>query len=405
MSTYNASGGALTAYVGTYGAHPGANGGGIYQLRLCDHGTELLVVGRTPSPVEAGYLVYAADTRTLYAVDERKTDGRGPVAPPAAVHAMRVHPVDGALSAVNWLTAPGPRPTFLSYCAKRRLLFTANHGDFQHVEKVVRKPDGSWTTRYEYDDSTVVVYGLDTDGRLACIEDVLILAGHGTDPNGSAQNNGHAQASPHAHSAVIDPSGRYLLVCDKGTDRVYVYTAEPRPALVSVCQFDPQTAPRHLAFSSSSRAYMTLELSSEVVTLAFDGDSGQLTMIARCTTVAEGFSALNEPAEIRVHPNGRFVYVNNRGEDCLAWFEVQNDGALRRAGAVRLARSLHPGVAARSFAFAPCGEFMLVADRPAHQVRSYAVSPTSGGLVLLAEVNIPDPAYIEFVQLPPAGEQ
>ncbi|MFK0092311.1 lactonase family protein [Pseudomonas sp. NPDC090592] len=404
MTMYSKSAVQLMAYIGSYGAHPGAEGGGVYQLRICAHGTELKVVNRQPSPVEAGYLVYAAETSTLYVVDERKTDGRGPVNPPAAVHALRVDRRDGTLTPLNWLKAPGPRPTFLAYSPKRHLLFSANHGDFQHVEKVVRNPDGGWSSHYEYDDSTVVVYGVENDGQLATIEDVLVMDGHGTDPNNSPQNGGHAQASPHAHSAVVDPSEQYLLVCDKGTDRIYVYSVEPQPRLVSTCQFEAETAPRHIAFTSPTRAYLTLELSSEIVALAFDVDSAQLRVLGRCSTVSDQFTGLNEPAEVRVHPNGRFVYVNNRGEDTLAWFEVIADGQLRRAGSIRLARSIHPGLAARSFSFAPCGEFMLVADRPGHQVRSYAVSPESGGLALLAEMHIPDPVYIEFVHVTVAEE-
>lgn len=397
--------GRLLAYVGSYGAQAGAQGGGICTLEVCNHGTELTLAGQLRTPLEAGYLVYAADTSTLYAVDERKTDGRGPVQPPAAVHALRVNPADGSLSPLNWHIAPGPRPTFLAYSPRQRLLVSANHGDFQHVEKVVRHADGSWSTRYEYDDATAVVYPVHANGSLAGIAEVLVFEGHGLDPNRSPQNGGHAQASPHAHCAVIDPSERYLLVCDKGTDRVYVYALGPRPERLATLQFEPQSAPRHIAFASPTRAYMTLELSSELVALDFDPASGQLHVMARCSTVRDGFNGLNEPAEVRVHPNGRFVYANNRGEDSLAWFEVLGGGQLRRAGAVQLARSIHPGLAARSFAFAPCGAFMLVADRPAHQVRAYAVSPETGGLALLAEVDVPDPVYIEFVQLPMPGGQ
>ena len=36
--------------------------------------------------------------------------------------------------------------------------------------------------------------------------DVHVLTGHGVDPNSSPQGGGHAQASPHAHIVVVDPS-------------------------------------------------------------------------------------------------------------------------------------------------------------------------------------------------------
>ncbi|MFK0092317.1 lactonase family protein [Pseudomonas sp. NPDC090592] len=392
-------GAGLVAFVGTYGAEPNAKGGGIFVVRVEDDGATLTVTSRVRQPVEAGYLAYAPETHTLYAVDERKTDGRGPVNPPGGVHALRVNPADGSLIPLNWLPAPGPRPTFLAHSAEQNLLVSAHHGDFQHVERVIKDAHGKWVSEFAYDDSTVVVFDLEKDGRLSSIQDVLVLSGHGVDPNNSPQMNGHAQASPHAHCAVIDPTGKWLLVADKGTDRVFVYTLETHPKLVSTCQFPEQTAPRHIAFSTRTRAYMTLELSSEVVTLEFHPDTGQLQILARTSSIDHAFKGHNEPAEIRVHPNGRFVYVNNRGEDSLAWFEVKADGTLKRLGAVQLAKSLHPGVAARSFTFAPQGTFMLVADRPAGLLRAYQVDPDDGSLRACGQVSIPEPAFVAFALL------
>lgn len=89
--------------------------------------------------------------------------------------------------------------------------------------------------------------------------------------------------------------------------------------------------------------------------------------------------------------------VGRRGEDSLAWFRVADDGRLTRLGHVRLAPSVHPGVAARSFAFDPSGSFLLVADRSADLVRAYAVD---GVLSPLAEAHVPQPAFVAFAELP-----
>ena len=60
---------------------------------------------------------------------------------------------------------------------------------------------------------------------------------------------------------------------------------------------------------------------------------------------------------------------------------------------------MHPGVAARSFAFDPTGTFMLVADRPANLVRSFAVDPDDGALHPLKDMAAQDPAFIAFAEL------
>ncbi|MFM6853209.1 MAG: lactonase family protein, partial [Sphingopyxis sp.] len=396
------------AYIGTYGVAPGTRGGGIYALSVSDDGRTLHSLHHAAEPKDAGYLVYAPETSTLYAVDERKTDGRGPVDKPAAVHALNVDGETGALQWRHCQIAPGPRPTYLDYSARHRLLISSNHGDFQHVEKVVRMADGQWGTEYIYDDSTIIVFPLDDDGGIGQPSDVHVFSGHGQDPNFSKQNGGHAQSSPHAHCAVIDPTGQYVLVCDKGTDRIETFRIGATLQAASTLQCPAETGPRHLAFCpQTGLAFATLEFASDIASFAFDAQTGGLTQLDRVSTLGQPCARGNEPAEVRVHPAGRFVYVNNRGEDTLAWFGFDGAGRLTRLGAVPLAPSIHPGLAARSFTFDPTGAFLLVADRPAHLVRSFAVNAQTGALTYLAAAAVPDPAFIAFVDLdaPLAGGQ
>jgi 6-phosphogluconolactonase len=390
----------LIAYVGSYGGAPGAKGGGIFGLEVAADGTWLRPLMHSSEPKEAGYLVYAPASSTLYAVDERKTDGRGPVDPPACVHAFAVNHVDGSLSWRNAQLTPGPRPTFLSYSESQKAMLSANHGDFQHVERVYRNAEGCWNIEYIYDDSTVILFQIEGDGSIGRIRDLHVFAGQGKDPNNSPQNGGHAQSNPHAHCAVIDPSGRYVLVCDKGTDRIYVFQLGNTLEVVFTLKMAEQSGPRHLAFDTKSGlAFVTCEFSSEIASLRFDPASGALTLLKKVSTVAETHSGRNEPAEVRVHPNGGLVYVNNRGEDSVAWFRADGSGQLTRLGAVPLAPSIHPGLAARGFTFDPSGTFILVADRPAHLVRSYAVCAASGALTSLTHISVPDPAFIAFVKV------
>ncbi|WP_306209233.1 lactonase family protein [Actinoplanes sp. RD1] len=388
--------GRLIAYIGCYSDGNPA-GGGIHVLDVSADGTRLTRLSQVPEPAEAGFLAYAPELATLYAVDERKTDGRGPAGPAASVYAYAVDPADGGLRLVNSRTAPGAFPCYLTVSESRRVLMTANHGSFDHIERVVAEPGGGWTVRYEYDDSTVLLYDLDRDGALADLRDARVLDGHGPDPNGSPQVGGHGQASAHAHSAVLDPSGRYVLVCDKGTDQILVLSLDDGLKTVSVYQCRPETGPRHLVFDpQSGHAFVTCEFSSRLMSLAFDPVDGSLTLLDEQLSTAPDYRGPNEPADVRIHPGGRFVYVNNRGEDSLAWFAVGTDGRLSRSGHVALGRSLHPGVAARSFAFDPTGTFLLVADRPANLVRSFAVDASDGSLRPVAEIATPQPACVAF---------
>jgi 6-phosphogluconolactonase len=161
---------------------------------------------------------------------------------------------------------------------------------------------------------------------------------------------------------------------------------------------EEETAPRHIAFTASGNiAYMTCELSSEIVALHFDFNAQQINIIDRMSTVGPDFVGLNEPAEIRIHPGGEFVYVNNRGEDTLVWFHIDEFSNLTRKGEILLEKSLHPGVAARSFTITANGDYLFVADRPANSVRSYKINQHSGFLTIVSEINVSQPAYVEIL--------
>jgi 6-phosphogluconolactonase len=390
----------LVAYVGSYESSPNPGGGGIYVLDVSADGGELALQSHVDEPKQSGYLAYAPAWGTLYTVDERKTDGRGPVLAAARVHAFAVNQRDGSLTWLNAQLAPGPFPTFLSVDEAQRVVVSANHGSFDHVERVVPTADGAWTTEYLYDDSTVILYDLESDGRLGKIRDVQVLTGHGKDPNRSPQAGGHGQASAHAHCAVIDPSGRYVVVCDKATDQILVFRLGSRLEIAATYRLPEETGPRHVAFDAvSGRAFVTCEFSSALASFAFDARTGELRLLDQQATVAPTYTGPNEPAEVRVHPDGNFVYVNNRGEDSVAWFRIGAAGELSRRGHVPLAKSLHPGLAARNFTFDPGGSLVLVADRPADLVRSYAVNRQDGSLSPLTEASVPNPAFIAFAAL------
>lgn len=386
------------ALVGAYAQLDGEVGGvSVVEVRDDADTLTLTVLDRVGEPTEAGYLVHDPRTQRVYVVDERKTDGRGPVGPPAAIHEFALDPVSGRLEHRGATPVPGPFPTYLALDADRRLLLCADHGGFEHVEKIVHHEDGTWGTEYVYDDSTVLVHRLAADGTIEELSDVVVLGGHGPDPNTSAQSGGHAQASAHAHSVTIDPSGTFLLVGDKGADRILVYRLGETLELASTYASEPQTGPRHLAFDPvSGRLYCDLEFASELLVLDFDAESGAISPVSRCSTLAGDVGRTNEPADLRVHPRGGLVYVNNRGEDAVAWFSIADDGTPRWMGSVPLAASAHPGVAARSIALAPDGALLLVTDRPAGLLRAYRVAD-DGSLTDAATLPVPGAAFVTVV--------
>lgn len=376
------------------------HGGGIAIFEVGDGGRSLCFKGSVPRPVKAGALFYAKETRTLYAVDEKKTGGRGELENGSSVYAYRVDPESGALQYLNHVPSMGPNPTDVTAIPERKILYTASHGGFEHIEKIVRTADGKWGLAYDYDDAATAQYALLDDGAVGEVTDVALHRDHGQDPNRSPQHGGHAQSSGHAHCTVVDPSGKFLLVCDKGSDRIYVYRVGERLAVASIYQFGEYSGARHIAFDPvrKGRMYITLEFSSELASFNFDGETGALREIDRIPTTAPGFIGRNEPATLRVSPDGKFIYVNNRGEDTIITAAADDEGRLTRLHAFQLGKSADPGIATRQLELTPDAKYLYVPERPAYKIRILETH-TDGTLTDAGTVPIENPVYVCFAEL------
>src|SRR5262249_38147020 len=148
-------------------------------------------------------------------------------------------------------------------------------------------------------------------------------------PPGSFAVSGHD--APHAHMAQTDPAGRFLLVCDLGTDRIYVYAVDHQtgtltPAAQPFLQASPGAGPRHFAFHPDGRRlYSPNEESSTPDVVDSDPTSGPLTTRQSVSTLPEGYAGTNSPSEIMVAADGRTVYATNRLHDTIALFAVDGD--------------------------------------------------------------------------------
>jgi 6-phosphogluconolactonase len=391
----------LIAYVGR--SHiAGFKGGGIDAFEVSADGTKITPLGNgsKDEPKYAGFLAYAPKSGVLYAVDERKDDGRH-TAVPTTVMSFKADPKTAALTLIN------KQPTIGASCASvcvgpdEKYLFTANHGKFDVVIKAVETSDGKWVNAFVYDDSTIVQYPLNANGSIEPAADVFVLTGHGRDPNSSPQGGGHSQASAHAHIVVVDPSGKYLIACEKASEKVYVFRlGGDQLVLASIYQAPLGTGPRHAAFDKNGHLFMTSEFSSEIWAFGFDTETGVLKFIDKQSTVAPGFSGRNELATIQIHPNGKFVYVNNRGEDTIVCFNIAADGKLKKASSLSVGKCpADPKDAVRDMKLSPNGAFLIVPVRPDDVLRSYAVDQNTGNLTAITDVPVENPVFVCWAEI------
>lgn len=348
----------LRVFVGTY---TGAGSRGIYKVEL-DASTGAVVEGpalAAPSK-NPSFLVVHPNGRFLYAVNE--TGGAG------AVSAFSVDRDSGALSFLNQQPSGGADPCHLAVDAEGRNVVVAN-----------------------YTSGSVGVLPVASDGSVRPATSVRQLTGSGP-------NKGR-QAGPHAHGVFFDPSKRFLLTADLGSDRILVERYDPatgtsEPGGPGSVSLEPGSGPRHLAWHPSGRAlYVLSELLSTVSAFHWNAASGSLSSFQRISSLPSGYSGTNTAAEIAVSPDGRFVYASNRGDDALTVFSADAGRKLAFVGRVPTG-----GRTPRHFAIDPSGRWLIAANQGSSSVVVFRLDPATGVPAPVgAPIAVPEPVCILVV--------
>jgi 6-phosphogluconolactonase len=350
-------------YIGGYNkqAPPGGagNGQGIAVFEM-NHDTGGLIPVTTFMDIASpSFITMSADSRFLYAlseIDDFNADHDG------SVTAFSVDRTSGELNRLNVVSSGGAIPAHLSIHRAGRHVLVANYiGGSVGVLPI--RPDGS------LGDPTDVVHN--TGPRMPDrAED---------NPPGNFAISDHSGS--HVHMVASDPSGHFVVACDAGLDRIYVWTLDLatgklHPAATPFVPLIPGSAPRHFAFSRDGRTiYILCEQDSKIVVASFDPRTGALTPQQKVSTVTSYFQGSSLAAEILLSPNGRYVYASNRLGDSLAIFRVGSDGSLTLIDEVWMHADY-----GRAMMFDPSGTFLYCANQRSDSVTSFRVNHESGAL-------------------------
>ena len=352
----------LLVYVGTYTT---GKSEGIYLYRLHLSSGELRHVATTRGVVNPSFLALAPSRRYLYAVNEvEEFAGKKS----GAVSAFAVDHRTGELRLLNQKPSLGADPCYVDLDAGGRFVLIAN-----------------------YTGGNVAVFPVQRDGSLGEATDLKQYQGSSV--------NRQRQESPHAHCIVFDPSNRFAYSCDLGTDKIMIFRFDARtgtllPNEQPWAQVKPGAGPRHLAFYPGGKYVFVLnELHSTITAFARDRLNGSLKELQTLTTLPKDFTGTNSSADVRVSPDGRFLYCSNRGHDSIAIFTIDpHQGVL-----VSVGHESTRGMTPRNFAIDPAGEFLLVANQKSDNIVVFRLDQKTGRLNSTGEIaQVPSPVCLKF---------
>jgi 6-phosphogluconolactonase len=350
-------------YLGTY---TGGKSKGIYACRFDAKSgrvstIDLAVETRNPSWIE---LHPSGDS--LYAVSEIADFQGGRT---GAVAAFAVDRATGKLRFLNSVPSKGTGPCHLAVDATGRFVFPANYGS-----------------------GSVAMLPILEDGKLGEAKAFFQHSGSSVNPR--------RQTGPHAHGATLSADNRFLFVPDLGLDQIRVYGFDADQGRLTphdppYAALAPGAGPRHFVIHPGQEyAYSINELDSTVTIFYYLADRGALSHRQTITTLPIGFSGQNTTAEIVVHPDGRFVYGSNRGDDSIAVFRADRGG-----GRLRLEQHVPTGGRTpRSFAIDPTGQWLWAANQSTDNIVLFRIDPESGQLTPSGTtLEIGSPVCVKFL--------
>ncbi|MET8293354.1 lactonase family protein [Streptomyces sp. NPDC005180] len=340
------------AYIGSFTS---GGGRGITTMAVDAATGALTPVAVTGTPENPSCLTLDPAAGVLYAVSE---------ADPGAALAFRTGAAElEALGPAVPVGAAGP--THLSLAAGR--LLTAN-----------------------YTSGSVSSLPLAADGRPAGPPAVLAHQGGGPDPE--------RQQGPHAHQVRPDPSGRWVLSVDLGTDSVRVCALDPSDGTLRVhteTRLRPGSGPRYLAFHPDGEvAYVLHELEPLLTVCRWNGAAGRLEPVSELAVAPDAApgDARAYPSVVAVSPDGRFLWAAVRGIDTLAVFSLA-DAAEKPQPATTVDCG---GSWPRDLVTDPSGRRLYVANEWSGDVTWFDVDPLTGHPSRAGSVAVPAAACVVF---------
>ena len=205
--------------------------------------------------------------------------------------------------------------------------------------------------------------------------------------------------APKAHCIITDRTNRHVLHTSLGGDLIYQQRFDSGTGVLSAnapatLAMTPGSGSRFLALSLDERfVYVNGELDGSIAVYPYDRIAGTLrTCIQTCSVLPAGFAGKPWAADLRMSPNGKYLYASERTSSTVSAFAVDAaSGLLRLIGAVPTLRQ------PRALAIDPAGRYLMAAGQLSNSILCHSIDADSGALRPLREYPVGrNPTWIEI---------
>jgi 6-phosphogluconolactonase len=346
-------------YVGSFTTKDGGRGEGLSVYQRDPKSQTWTLIQLLKDFADPSFLILDRAGRHLYSAHGDGTQ----------VTAYRVDQGTGRLTVLNRQPTGGTNGVHLAIDGTDRFLALAN-----------------------YATGSLALFPVNQDGSLGGIADLATTKGE-PGPHRTQQE------SSHPHDCPFDRTGRYIVVPDKGLDRIFLYRLDTgrgklTPGNPPHVVGRAGAAPRHVAFHPTRPfAYVINELDSTMATYQFEPDKGVLKPLQILPTTPPTYTGNNTGAEVVVAPSGRFVYGSNRGHNSIAIFAIDDQTGLLSSVGWEPTQGSTP----RFFALDPSGARLYAANQGTDTIVVFDVNQATGKLTPTGEViRVATPTTIAF---------
>lgn len=339
-------------FIGFAGTYTRKTSKGIYRFSLNVDSKQLEKVELAARVDNPTYLSISDDQKHLYSIAQEGEMG--------GVQSFNISSEDGELKLINGQLVEGAPPCHLDVHSE--VLVTGN-----------------------YHKGDIGLHHLDN----AQVEQGKFLKHEGDGPH-------KRQEKPHVHYTGFTPDGRYVVVADLGTDELVTYRIEDESLIhVSTLHVAPGSGPRHIVFHpNKSVAYLLTELSSEVIVLDYNKETGQFNQKQTVKAIPESFNDTNDASAIHISSDGKFIYTGNRGHNSIAVFSVH-----KRSGELTLVEITPSGGEwPRDFVLDPTEQFLIASNQHSGNIVLFERDTATGKLSPAnSEIEVPEVVCVKFL--------